>query len=251
MPMPPVVAVRDAGAFLTRLPVGLADGEDPGRQTRALAAFPVVGALIGLLVGVVRLVAELGVPAGPATLLGLVAGLVVTGALHEDGLADAADGLGAYGDRARRLEIMRDSRIGTYGALAVVAWFVLAWSLLAALDGDDALRATVVAGALGRWTAVLHARALPPARADGLAARLRPGSAPVVIASLAAVAVTLAVGGPGGGGAALATAALLAALLAVGVRRAFGGATGDTHGASTKLVEVGVYLVLVAVWAPA
>src|SRR5699024_2001286 len=105
--------------FLTRLPIPSASGDI--RLADAMAAFPLAGAIVGALTG---LVAALLGAAGIAPLIGasltLAAALCLTGGLHEDGLADTADGFGGGGTRERRLEIMRDSRIGTYGTLALV-----------------------------------------------------------------------------------------------------------------------------------
>ncbi|HEY5318186.1 MAG TPA: adenosylcobinamide-GDP ribazoletransferase, partial [Solirubrobacteraceae bacterium] len=111
-----------AGAitFLTIVPVG-----GGGDVRRAAGWFPVVGAAVGALSGGVRagLQPVLGAPA--ATVVAVMALVIVTGALHQDGLADAADGLGVRGDRARRLAAMRDSSIGVFGALALIGWTLL------------------------------------------------------------------------------------------------------------------------------
>ena len=112
----PFAQLRVAFAFLTRLPVG----SPPDLPlARAAWAFPVVGALVGAIGGGIYLCAEfVGLAGSTAALLAVGATVLATGALHEDGLADTADGLVARGDPARRLAVMRDSRIGTYGALA-------------------------------------------------------------------------------------------------------------------------------------
>jgi adenosylcobinamide-GDP ribazoletransferase len=114
---------RAAIAFLTRLPVG--GGALTARQlSRAALWFPAVGLLVGGVMGGVRALAGTVLDPGPATALAVLAAMLVTGALHEDGLADAADAIGAHVPRERRLEILRDSRVGTYGALALVFAYV-------------------------------------------------------------------------------------------------------------------------------
>jgi adenosylcobinamide-GDP ribazoletransferase len=243
-----VTAIRDALAFLTRLPVGRPGGHEPARIARALAWFPAVGLLVGVTVGGVRLLAGLALPAGPATVLALAAGVLLTGALHEDGLADTVDGLGALAGRERRLEILRDPRVGSYGALALVGTVLLAWSLLSGLDGEQCLRAAVVGHVLGRWAVLPQAFALPPARRDGVAAGLRASPAGLILGTAVAAATALTVAGPTAGLASLGAALVITAACGAMVLRALGGSTGDTYGLTVKAVEVGVYLVLVAAW---
>src|SRR5262245_54458885 len=127
--------IRVAIAFLTRLPMPHPDGPQPENFVRAHRAFPLVGAAIGLTVALLYLgLTALGVPNLAAAALALGASALLTGALHEDGLADMADGFGGGRDRAAKLEIMRDSRLGTYGALILLVSFVAKVSALAALS---------------------------------------------------------------------------------------------------------------------
>jgi adenosylcobinamide-GDP ribazoletransferase len=243
-----MTAARDAIAFLTRVPVGAPGALTPRRLGHAAALFPAVGLLVGGVLGGVRIAAETVLPAGPATLLAMFAAILLTGALHEDGLADTADGLGAHVSRERRLEILRDSRIGTYGTLALIGSVLLTWSLLAQLDGVDCLKAAVVAHVLARWSFLPQALALRPARTDGSGALLQPSRATAAIATATALATALLVVGPVDGALAL-LAAVLATVLAIAVvRRTLGGATGDTYGATGKLVELAVLAVLSAAW---
>jgi adenosylcobinamide-GDP ribazoletransferase len=166
----------------------------------------------------------------------------LTGALHQDGLADCADALGVRGGRDRRLEVMRDSTVGAFGALALVLWALLLAAVLAALPRHDVVRTLVIAGALGRWAAVLHATALAPARRDGLGAAFSPGLTALVVATGAAVA-TVALE-PLPALAALAAAVVVMAAVSVIARWGLGGRTGDTLGATVALTEVAVCLVL-------
>ena len=162
--------LASAVALLTIVPLPVAvDGLDG-----AAAWFPLVGAVVGALAGGCGACCSgelLG--ATVATVLAMIVLVLVTGALHQDGLADTVDGLGVRGDRARRLEVMRDSSTGVFGALALIAWALLLFTAVSSLDGDRALRALVIACALGRWAALLHAAGTPPARSGGLGAALR------------------------------------------------------------------------------
>jgi adenosylcobinamide-GDP ribazoletransferase len=239
--------------FLTRIPVpGNAPTVllGPGALGRAAVWFPVVGALVGAVLGATRLLADLVLPPGPSTALAIGVAVAVTGALHEDGLADTADGLGAHRAPERRLEIMRDPRVGTFGAVALVLALLLAWSLLSGLDGRRCLLAAVAAHALARWSMLLAAAAFPPARAPGAGAgTLLAVSLPrLAVATVVAAAIALAAAGPVPG--AVAVAVTLAATAAVGATatRALGGVTGDVYGATGKVVEIAAIAALVAVW---
>jgi adenosylcobinamide-GDP ribazoletransferase len=249
---PALRAVRRAGsqlalavAFLTILPVRLrrADVSLGG----AAAWFPAVGALIGAIAGAVRVGAEPLFGPAAATVLAMVALVVVTGALHQDGLADAADGLGARGDRERRLTVMRDPATGVFGTLALVGWALLLFTALEPLSARDAFAALVAAAALARWAGLLHAAGAPAARPDGLGAGFEVGTLALVLASACAVAAAAIAGGPLPGLAALGVALAFALLSVVAARRLIGGRTGDTIGATVAVVEVGVCLTLLAV----
>src|ERR1043166_4205407 len=143
--------LRTAAAFLTRLPMPHPDGPRPANFVRAQRMFPVVGALIGIAVGALFLgMLGIGIPALAAAALALGASALLTGALHEDGLADVADGFGGGRDRDAKLEIMRDSRLGTYGALILMVSFVAKLAALATLPAALVVPALAAAHALGR-----------------------------------------------------------------------------------------------------
>src|ERR1700735_436557 len=156
--------------FLTRLRLPALSAWPADAVARAAWAFPVVGAAVGVLGGGVALIASrLGLPIPAASLLGLGATILATGALHEDGLADSADGLGGGQTRERKLEIMRDSRIGSYGAIALFISLGLRWAAVAALLGGAAgavLGALVAAHALSRAGLPVIMFYLEPARPD-------------------------------------------------------------------------------------
>jgi adenosylcobinamide-GDP ribazoletransferase len=209
-----------------------------GALDGAAAWFPLVGAAIGALAGGVRIGAEQLLGRTPATVLAMIALIVATGALHQDGLADTADGLGVRGDRDRRLEVMRDSAIGVFGALALIAWALLLLATLASLSATHALAALTIACALARWAALVHAAILPPARRDGLGAALRVSRCALYAATIVSTALALALAGPIPGAGALVAATLSAALSTQLASRTLRGRTGDTLGATIALTEI-------------
>ena len=232
------MSLRHAWAFLTRLP-----GGDHPADERALGAsvpwFPVVGALLGLLVGGVYAgLSELVTPT-TAAIVAILFGVVITGAFHEDGLADTADSLGGYTPE-RRLEIMKDSRVGTFGVLALVFSVLVRVVGLAGLSATDGVVALVLAHAIGRSLATIVMVTVPAAAPDGLGqtyTRHLPRAAVVAMGLI--VFGCGAVGGP----AALvgyAAAAVGAALIVLLARRAYGGTTGDVLGAIEQIAEMAV-----------
>lgn len=240
--------MRVALAFLTRLPVGRLDADAAADLAAAAAWFPVVGLLIGGLAALTRLAAGGVLPAGPATVLALAAAVIATGALHEDGLADTADALGAHITRERRLEILRDPRVGTYGALALALAALFAYTTLVGLPVAQFARAVLVAHVLSRCSPLVQSRLIPPARRDGSGALLRTSWAALALAVALAVAAALGIGTPEPGAVAFGVAAVLTVAGSFGVRHGIGGSTGDTFGAVAKLVELGTYGVFAAFW---
>jgi adenosylcobinamide-GDP ribazoletransferase len=228
--------------FLTVIPLRRRDA--PPALGVAAGWFAVVGAAIGALAGAVRVAADDALGPGPASILAVIALVAVTGALHQDGLADCADGLGVRGDRQRRLGAMRDSAIGAYGTLALVLWALLLSSALSGLEASDALRALVVAAALGRAAAVLHAHLAAPARADGLGAGFAIGVPALLCAAATAAAAALLLVDPLHALLAVALAAAIGAATAAWARSSLGGRTGDTLGATVTLGEVAVCVLL-------
>lgn len=240
--------LRLAVAFLTRIPAHDPDRRfDAGALTRAALWFPLVGVLVGGLMAGVRVLADLGLDPASATLLALLAAVLVTGGFHEDGLADASDGMGAHVARERRLEIFKDSRVGTYGALAVV--FMVAFPLitLTPLGGEDFLRAALCGHVLGRWSTLPQSWLLPAAGQEGTGSLVRATPAVVLAASAYSAAIVLLAAGLGPGALALGVAALLTALGGAYFRVRLGGVSGDTFGAVNKVVELAVYAALGAV----
>lgn len=238
--------IAAAIALLTRLPA------PPVHRDGAQSAWawPVVGAIVGILALCVALLADaFGLPPFVAAGLALAALVLVTGALHEDGLADSADGLWGGGDPERRLEIMKDSRIGSYGVVALILsigmrWFALAgliaagpWHAAALIPAAMASRAAM-AGVMGY---------LPAAREEGMSFQAgRPGKRTVLLGT----AIAFVTGMPflGFGGALLAAIIVCAASLGIAevARRKLDGQTGDILGATQQSTEIVVLLTALA-----
>ncbi|MGQ0662488.1 MAG: adenosylcobinamide-GDP ribazoletransferase [Pseudomonadota bacterium] len=240
--------LRIATLFLTRLPVRLGAIEAGQPLGAAVRAFPLIGAGVGLIGGAAYALADVaGLSSRVAALLAIVAMITITGALHEDGLADAADALGGA-DRDQRLAIMRESRIGVYGALALIfAVLLRAEALSHAGWAGEATLLLVAAAALSR--AVLPAVMFwtEPARRDGLAfAAGRPDRRRVVDAGMIGAALAILCLGPVAGAVAAATCGLVACGLARLAWRRFGGHTGDTLGAIQQAGEIAVLLAFLA-----
>ncbi|WP_099866707.1 adenosylcobinamide-GDP ribazoletransferase [Pararhizobium haloflavum] len=243
-----ITDIARAVAFLSRLPVpaGFFVGDD-GRLTRVVRAFSLAGLIIALPQALAA--AALMVIAAPdlvSAVLVLFVLVLTTGSLHEDGLADTADGLGAGGDRERALAVMKDSRTGVYGVVALVLTLALRAAALAALFAILPPTALVLvlfaAACLSRAAMVWHWHMLPSARTTGVAAaagRPDPGAARLALASGIVIAGSLIVlaMGPVASLVLLAAAALALFSFTSRTRRRLGGHTGDTIGACQQIVE--------------
>jgi len=235
--------------FLTRLPLAQQSPIAKGELAQALWTAPAVGAAVGLLgAGVYGLAQALHLPPLPAAVLAVAATLAVTGALHEDGLADVADGFGGGATREHKLEIMHDSRIGTFGVCALILSFMLRVAALTNL-GDSGLVAAVLvaAHAAGRAPIAAFMRLIPAARTVGMSADAgRPSQGSAVVALLLGlVPLMMALG--------VAAGIVAVVLLAVGFgfmawlcKRQIGGQTGDVLGALEQTGEIVVLLVAAA-----
>jgi adenosylcobinamide-GDP ribazoletransferase len=235
-------ALLAAVAFLTRLPVP-ARAVEPHELGRALGFFPLVGGLLGALLGAALFGLSRVLAPELCALLAVALWALLTGGLHLDGLADLFDALGGgRGDRERMLEIMRDSRIGAHGAVALV--LVLCGKVLAVaeLPGRTAVATLLVAPAVARFGAVLLLALFPYARGEGLGRAFRDhGKARDLAAAALLMLGSAAILGrralvPG-------LAALLVALALGGLmRRKLGGLTGDVYGAAIELSELAFLL---------
>jgi adenosylcobinamide-GDP ribazoletransferase len=253
--------------FLTRLPLRRHDAAAPsgtadapgtaGAAGTAMAsaganlaqaawAFPFAGFVVGLIGAIVYLVADrLVLFSWPAAALAVAATILVTGALHEDGLADTADGFGGGDTRERKLAIMRDARIGTYGVCALIIALVIRIAALAGLTEPALVATALIAAHVGARAVVPFAMyLLPAARTDGLAftAGVPSGVSVAIAAALGFLALLLCLG--------LAHALIALVVLAIAVAlfawltmRQIGGQTGDVLGAVEQVSEIVILLV--------
>lgn len=230
-----------AASLLTRLPLPRVPEGAFDDQARAVWAYPLVGVVVG---GLAALVGGLTGGLGPGIAAGLTLAtlLMLTGGLHEDGLADTADGLWGGQTSERRLEIMKDSRIGAYGVLALILVMGLRWLGLAQVGWAD----VIVAAAASRAFMPALMAALPHARSTGLSHHVgRPTAVNAGIALL--IAAVLAIGLSGGAGLlAMIIAGLVAFALTQAALSKIGGQTGDILGATQVLTEVAILMALAA-----
>jgi len=237
--------------FFTRLPVPAWVGHSSEALNRSARYFPAVGLLIGGIGALVYVVATYLWPQPVAVLLAMVATIHATGAFHEDGLADMVDGLGGGWEKVRILEIMKDSRVGSYGVVAMVLVLLGKFTLLNSLDGALVPYALLAGHAVSRFcsTALLatmdYVREDLLAKAKPLATRISGGEMLVALlfagVSLAWLPTERALAG-------CVLAALATLWLAAKFRRWLGGYTGDCLGATQQVSEIAFYLGLLAVW---
>jgi adenosylcobinamide-GDP ribazoletransferase len=240
--------ILNAFGLLTRLPLPEGNLNETTSLSRSVWAYPLVGAGVGALSALVWFAAQLaGLDLVLSAGMALASQILITGALHEDGLADFVDGLGGGRDREAKLAIMRDSRIGAYGVIALILVLGLRWSAIAGLALHSVLAGLICSALLGRLAIVALLALLHPARNDGLGALVsNPPRRSVIAAfvlSFGLVALQLE----------LLTAlfVLLAAGLAVGFvsilsKRQIGGYTGDVLGAGEQFVQTVVLIILAA-----
>ncbi len=239
--------VLQAVALLTRLPV---PSDDAPRGAAAAWAYPLVGLVVGGIAAVVGAVAYgLGLPSPLCALLSLTMMIALTGAMHEDGLADTVDGLWGGWTRDARLEIMKDSHIGTYGVLALILatgarWGAL-WLLFEAGVGTASI-ALIVAPSVSRGALPALMATLPHARETGLSHSVgaASGSNAWIACGIAALIAVVFTGTSIVG--VIFWTALLTALLALIARRKIGGQTGDILGACQQITEIAVLWSLLA-----
>lgn len=230
-------------SFLTRVPVpvrvrGIED------LASSIHWFPVSGALIGAVVAAAYSLALIGLGSVASAGIAVAAGLMLTGAFHEDGLADTFDALGGGGSADRSLEIMKDSRLGTFGTAALVSVIVMRVGLIAGFDGWTALFVIPAAHSVSRAAAVGVMGISPPAGGEGLGASyLRHVSTTrVLLGVLVGVGIGIALLGPEAGIVACAVAAMAALAVRRWALRKIGGVTGDVLGAVQQIAEVGVLI---------
>jgi len=239
--------------FFTRLPIPRWVGFEAAWLNHASRYFPLVGLVVGAIAAGVYAAVALVLPAPVAAVISTAATIYVTGAFHEDGFADTCDGLGGGMTRERALEIMKDSRVGAYGAIGVVCMLLAKCTALAMLPPASAIAALLLAHPLSRLAATSLIWTMEYARAEGkakpLAQRMSGGEFAIASVTVLPPAAALVLHGSLGA-AACAGAVLAAALAALWLARKFerrlGGYTGDCLGAVQQLSEVAIYLAVLA-----
>jgi adenosylcobinamide-GDP ribazoletransferase len=237
-----VRSILAAIGLLTRIPVGEALWDEE-EMSRSLAWMPLVGALVGLLVAATYGLVGLILPGMVAASVAIAIGILATGALHEDGLADTADAFGGGRDPDDVLRIMKDPAHGSFGVIALILSVVVRITSLAGLGTTTALLSLPVIHAWSRAGATGLSGFLPPARADGLGAAHAPGASRrwLVLGWLSAFLLGALLLGP--------VVASFAAVAVAGsflvgwlARRRIGGQTGDVLGAAEQTVEALLYI---------
>ena len=250
----PFAELLHALRFLTRLPIPFTKTLDLPPLSQSMRLFPLAGALIGAGGGAALAgLTWAGLPSLLSAALVAGFGLLVTGALHEDGLSDTADGFGGGKTRERRLEIMRDSRIGSYGTLALVTAMLVRVACYEDLSGLEPLTIVAVLAACAAFSRALMVDLLwatRPARSDGLSVHAgTPGRNGAAFAIITAAALTLAAGllvAPESGLVALAAGLAVTAYMRRLTVKLIGGQTGDVCGAVQVLSELAMLITFVA-----
>ncbi|MFK7881419.1 adenosylcobinamide-GDP ribazoletransferase [Roseobacter sp.] len=236
-----------AGLLLSRLPLPRLPQAAFANPARAVWAYPLIGAILGsIAVSCALLLTALGLPTAFAAGVLLAALMLTTGGMHEDGLADTADGFWGGFDQKRRLEVMKDSHLGTYGLLALIIVTGLRWSAYATLLPLGLLPIVAVA-ALSRSAMPCLMIALPHARQTGLSHSVgRPGERPTILGLGTAFTLAAAcVGAPALLG--LLAALLIAACIGVLSHIKIKGQTGDVLGATQQISELGILACFIVV----
>lgn len=236
--------------FLTRLPIRLNFNFTLSALGRASRCFPLVGLIVGGVSGAVFLVAHLsGAPILIASLLSLSSQVLLTGALHEDAIGDVADGFGGGADKSKKIEIMRDSRVGTYAVVMLILVIGIKAAALASFQNpylafSVILSAAVISRGVMTWGMFL----LPTAREDGLGATAgKPSLTSTLWALLFMLLIPVATLNPYLGSIALIAAITGASLMAVIAYRQIGGQTGDVLGSLQQVSEAAILLTLATV----
>jgi adenosylcobinamide-GDP ribazoletransferase len=240
--------------FFSRLPVAPPSPDAPAFSLNAIAwATPLAGVVIAIPACIVLLAADwLRLPSLIGAALSTAALVATTGALHEDGLADTADGFGGGRSRERKLEIMRDSRLGSYGAIALAFALILRIGALDAMLRDapaPACAAIALCAAVSRAGALAPLFVLAPARLDGLGAAAGPLKAAAFACACRSAAIVASLAGLASLGLARALLAFVAAGLAAAAvcalaKRQIGGQTGDVAGAAQQCAEIAAWTAL-------
>ena len=236
--------------FLTRVPTPFDIGYTPERLRDANRYYPLVGAIIGSVAAFAFFITDLALPTLIAALVATAATALLTGAFHEDGLADTFDGISGGYDRARSLEIMHDSRIGTFGALALILVISLKVASLTAISDTTAIvTALIAAHIISRTSTVIVKATSIYARENGIAGPqdlpLRPINATIaIITALITIAAIALILSPIAALLTVAGATIGHILIRIYFQPRLKGHTGDTLGATQQVTELGIYIAL-------
>ncbi len=238
-------------AFFSRITLPASLGNRINHDAKlgeAAGLFPIAGLIIALPVVIVWLFASLYLPATIAAGLALGASLLITGGLHEDGFADCADGLGATQNRERALEIMRDSRIGTYGSLALILSIGLRWAALANLGPISGVLAILICSSGARSAMTIAMQFSHYARPEGLGKQANDMSYTSFITAIGIAFLIAFLCGWLWGVLALCLAFLAAWLFLKRLEHRIGGYTGDGLGAMEQIAEIVILITLAGAW---
>jgi adenosylcobinamide-GDP ribazoletransferase len=238
------VSFMAALGFLTVLPVGK-DGLDNKRLARAVAFFPLVGMVLGLMLVGADWVLRRGLSDLLSSALVVALLVVFTGALHFEGFVDACDGLFGGHSRERRLEIMRQKQVGAYAVAGGVILLLIKVAAITSISGESRVWVLGFFPVLSRWGMALALGIFPYARQQGLGSAFRSaGLISVCIAGATALAAAVLLGGAGI--LLFGSATVLALLLGYGISLMLGGLTGDTYGAINEVIEACLLVIAAA-----
>jgi len=238
-------------AFFSRIPLPASLGDRISHEAKlgkAAGYFPIAGFIIAIPVAIIWFIANLYLPATIAAGFAIAISLLITGGLHEDGLADCADGLGATQDRNRALEIMHDSRLGTYGSLALIMSIGLRWAALATLAPWTGVLAIFISFSGARAAMTIAMRFSTYARTDGLGKQADNMPHSAFITSIAAAVMIAALCGWLWGIIALCFGFIAAWLFLKRLEVRLGGYTGDGLGAMEQIAEIIILITLAGAW---
>lgn len=238
-------------AFFSRIPLPNSLGNrirHDAKLSDAAAFFPFAGLIIALPIALVWYLSALFLPQTIAAGLAIGLGLLITGGLHEDGFADCADGLGATPDKTRALEIMRDSRIGTYGGLALILSIGLRWAALAALSPIAGALAIIICHTGARSMMTIAMRFSTYAREDGLGKQATDLPHSNFLSAMAIALIIAIILGWHWGIIALLFSALTAWVFLKRLEHRLGGYTGDGLGAMEQIAEITILITLAGAW---
>lgn len=233
--------------FMTRLTVPPTDETSRQDLGKAAAFFPLVGVIVGLSAAFAFVLLHRVLPLTACVLGAIVVAAFLTNGLHEDGFADVFDGFGGGWSKERTLQIMRDSRIGVYGVLALIFLVLSKLQLLSALAPDQIWRWLVVGHAAGRWAPLALGAWLPPASDEGLGRLVakQPGVVQMAVGTITVIVALVAILPWKAASIAFLVTVIVTLISGSYFRRRLGGITGDCMGAAVQFVEVTLYLTAV------